>query len=49
MRRTIIVLLVWVLAMAAGVLLLGCQTIKGAAGDTAWLLQKGADNITVDK
>jgi len=49
MKRTIIVLLVWILVMALGVLLLGCQTIKGAAGDTAWLLQKGADNIQTEK
>lgn len=25
--------------------LFGCQTFKGAMGDSAWLLQKGADNI----
>ena len=32
-----------------GVLYLaGCQTVKGMAGDSAWLLQKTADNITTE-
>ena len=26
----------------------GCQTVKGIAGDTAWLLQKTSDNITTE-
>lgn len=26
-------------------ILSGCQTLKGAMGDSAWLIQKGADNI----
>ncbi len=29
-------------------LLTGCQTVKGIAGDSAWLLQKTADNITTE-
>lgn len=32
-----------------GVLYLaGCQTVKGVAGDSAWLLQKTADNIQTE-
>lgn len=27
----------------------GCQTFKGATGDTAWMLQKLSDNVQVDK
>lgn len=27
----------------------GCQTAKGFMGDSAWLIQKGADNITVQE
>lgn len=26
----------------------GCATIKGACQDSAWLLQKGADNIQAE-
>ena len=36
-------------AVILAVSLFGCQTFKGAMGDSAWLLQKGADNITVEK
>ena len=35
----VIVAVVWLLA--------GCQTLKGVQGDAAWLLQTGADNISV--
>ena len=28
--------------------LAGCQTVKGIAGDSAWLLQKTADNIQTE-
>ena len=31
------------------VALSGCQTLKGAMGDSAWLIQKGADNIQVEE
>ena len=27
----------------------GCQTAKGVMGDTAWLLQSGADNIQTER
>lgn len=29
--------------------LAGCQTVKGVAGDSAWLLQKASDNIVVEQ
>ncbi len=27
----------------------GCQTLKGATGDTAWMLQKLSDNVQIEK
>jgi len=39
----------WAIAALLAAILLcsmcSCQTFKGAMGDGAWLLQKGADNI----
>lgn len=40
-EAVLILALVWILS--------GCQTVKGVCGDSAWLLQRTADNITVDK
>ena len=37
-----------ILVLATILLVSGCQTLKGAMGDSAWLIQKGADNIKVD-
>lgn len=50
MKRTTIVLWAFAVAMALGFFALlamqtGCRTVKGFAGDTAWILQKTADNI----
>ena len=36
-----IVIVLWLLA--------GCQTFKGATGDSAWMLQKLSDNVVVEK
>jgi len=44
-RKILLSLLLIVMALT----IVSCQTIKGAAGDTAWLLQKGADNIQTEK
>jgi len=48
-NRTKYVLWAFVLAMLLGFVALvlspGCQTVKGVAGDSAWILQKTADNI----
>lgn len=30
-------------------LIAGCQTFKGATGDTAWMLQKLSDNVQTEK
>ena len=35
------------IAVVVMIVLSGCQTLKGAMGDSAWLIQKGADNIQV--
>lgn len=51
MKRVTIVLLVFVAGMLLGWIVLslsGCQTVQGVLGDSAWLLQKGADNITTE-
>ena len=37
--------MVGVVILLACLIIAGCQTFKGAMGDSAWLLQKGADNI----
>ncbi len=34
-----------VVILGVVLLMTGCGTIKGMAGDTAWLLQTAADNI----
>ncbi len=36
-------------AVILAVGLLGCQTFKGATGDTAWMFQKLSDNIQTEK
>ena len=38
--------LLWIVAVVV-LFLAGCQTLKGLQGDSAWLLQTGADNISV--
>ena len=35
------------IAVILAVALFGCQTFKGATGDSAWMLQKLSDNINV--
>lgn len=46
-------LICFVIAGLATILLIfglfGCQTFKGATGDTAWMFQKLSDNVQVDK
>jgi len=37
--------LLWSILALTIFIAVGCQTFKGAMSDTAWLLQKGADNI----
>ena len=50
MNRATIVILVFLWGMLMGwlALMAGCQTVQGALGDSAWLLQKGSDNISTD-
>ena len=50
MKRVTIVLLVFLWGMLMGwiALVAGCQTVKGMAGDSAWILQKTADNIQLE-
>ena len=36
-----------ILVLAVILFVAGCQTAKGFMGDSAWLIQKGADNIQV--
>lgn len=44
-----IVLIVFAAMMTAFIVLVsGCQTARGMAGDSAWLLQKAADNIQTE-
>ena len=41
--------MVGVVILLAFLFVAGCQTFKGATGDTAWMLQKLSDNVQVDK
>lgn len=43
------VILQGILALILVMFIGGCQTFKGALGDSAWMLQKGADNISIEK
>jgi len=45
-RLTVMLAIALILLVIA---LSGCQTAKGFMGDSAWLIQKGADNITVQE
>ena len=40
--------LLWTI-VALMLIFAGCQTFKGATGDTAWMLQKLSDNVQVEK
>lgn len=40
--------LLWGLVIAV-LFIGGCQTFKGAAGDSAWMLQKLSDNVQTEK
>jgi len=44
MQRFFIKTSMWLLVSAV-IFVSGCQTMRGALNDSAWLLQKGADNI----
>lgn len=46
---TAVLVLIVNLIVIASIFLTGCQTAKGVMGDTAWLIQKGADNIQTEK
>lgn len=37
------------IAVVVMIVLSGCQTFKGATGDTAWMFQKLSDNVQVEK
>jgi hypothetical protein len=41
--------MVGVVILLACLIIAGCQTAKGIMGDGAWLLEKGAENITTEK
>lgn len=49
MRRLFPMVVIVSLIAIASIFLTGCQTFKGAMGDTAWLIQTGADNIKVQE
>ena len=49
MRRLFLMVVIVNLLVLASIFIVGCQTFKGAMGDTAWLIQTGADNINVQE
>jgi len=42
---------IWLLWTIVSLMLIiaGCQTFKGATGDSAWMLQKLSDNVQTEK
>ncbi|MBN2591601.1 MAG: hypothetical protein JXA96_17175 [Sedimentisphaerales bacterium] len=48
-RQLVMRMVVAINVLVLIVILNGCQTVKGVMGDTAWLLQKGSDNIQVQE
>lgn len=43
--KALLMVAVIVILILLSILLSGCQTLKGATGDSAWMLQKLSDNI----
>ncbi len=47
--KVMIMLVITAILALVSIFTCGCQTAKGVMGDTAWLLQSGADNIQTER